>query len=99
MTAATVLIPTHEHVEPLRHAVASAQAQTLADFELFIVGDGVTDATRALEDRRVAGLSRSQHTGRQRSDRPRAVVGAGLPDGESRGAHRQVAGTSRLGLR
>jgi glycosyltransferase involved in cell wall biosynthesis len=48
MTAATVLIPTHEHVEPLRYAVASAQAQTLADFELFIVGDGVTDATRAL---------------------------------------------------
>jgi GalNAc5-diNAcBac-PP-undecaprenol beta-1,3-glucosyltransferase len=48
MTAATVLIPTHEHVEPLRHAVASAQAQTLQDFELFIVGDGVTDATRAL---------------------------------------------------
>jgi glycosyltransferase involved in cell wall biosynthesis len=48
MTAATVLIPTHEHVEPLRHAVASAQAQTLQDFELFIVGDGVTDATRSL---------------------------------------------------
>ena len=48
MTAATVLIPTHEHVEPLRHAVASAQAQTLQDFELFIVGDGVADATRAL---------------------------------------------------
>jgi glycosyltransferase involved in cell wall biosynthesis len=48
MTAATVLIPTHEHVEPLRHAVASAQAQTLQDVELFIVGDGVTDATRAL---------------------------------------------------
>lgn len=48
MTAATVLIPTHEHVEPLRHAVASAQDQSLQDFELFIVGDGVTDATRTL---------------------------------------------------
>ena len=48
MTVATVLIPTHEHVEPLRHAVASVQAQTLQDFELFIVGDGVGDATRAL---------------------------------------------------
>ena len=48
MPAATVLIPTHEHVEPLRHAVASAQQQTLQDAELFIVGDGVTDATRAL---------------------------------------------------
>jgi hypothetical protein len=48
MTAATVLIPTHEHVETLRHAVASVQQQTLQDLELFIVGDGVADATRAL---------------------------------------------------
>jgi hypothetical protein len=48
MTAATILIPTHEHVEPLRQAVASAQDQSLQDFELFIVGDGVSDATRAL---------------------------------------------------
>ncbi len=53
MTAATVLIPTHEHVEPLRHALASAQAQTLRDIEVFVVGDGVSDATRAL----VAGFS------------------------------------------
>ncbi len=48
MTAATVLIPTHEHVESLRHAVASVQQQSLRDFELFIVGDGVADATRAV---------------------------------------------------
>lgn len=47
MTAATVLIPTHSHVEPLRHAIASVQQQCLQDFELFIVGDGVGDATRA----------------------------------------------------
>ena len=48
MTAATVLIPTHSHVESLRHAVASVQQQSLQDFELFIVGDGVADATRAV---------------------------------------------------
>jgi len=48
MTAATVLIPTHEHVETLRHAVASVQLQTLQDFELLIVGDGVADATRVV---------------------------------------------------
>jgi len=48
MTTATVLIPTHEHVEPLRHAVASVQQQTVQDFELLIVGDGVADVTRAL---------------------------------------------------
>jgi glycosyltransferase involved in cell wall biosynthesis len=46
MPTATVLIPTHNHVEPLREAIASVQAQTLKDFELFIVGDGVGDATR-----------------------------------------------------
>jgi glycosyltransferase involved in cell wall biosynthesis len=48
MTAATVLIPTHEHVGTLRHAVASVQEQSLQDFELFIVGDGVADASRAV---------------------------------------------------
>jgi len=48
LTVATVLIPTHEHVATLRHAVRSVQAQSIQDFELFIVGDGVTDATRAL---------------------------------------------------
>jgi hypothetical protein len=46
--AATVVIPTHAHVAPLRLAVRSVQAQSVQDFELFIVGDGVGDATRAL---------------------------------------------------
>jgi glycosyltransferase involved in cell wall biosynthesis len=48
MTAATVLMPTHNHVEPLRHSVASVLAQTLPDFELFIVGDGATRDTVAM---------------------------------------------------
>src|SRR5687767_15333613 len=34
MTVATVLIPTHNHVGTLRHAVASVQQQSLQDFEL-----------------------------------------------------------------
>jgi hypothetical protein len=48
MIDATVLIPTHEHPTCLRHAVASVQAQTMQNFELFIVGDGVGDDTRAV---------------------------------------------------
>lgn len=48
MPAATILIPTHAHAGPLRVAVSSALRQTLADFELFIVGDGVGDDTRAV---------------------------------------------------
>lgn len=47
MPAATVLIPTHNHVETLRYSVTSVLRQTLSDLELFIVGDGIGDATRA----------------------------------------------------
>jgi glycosyltransferase involved in cell wall biosynthesis len=54
MTAATILIPTHNHVAPLGLAVESALAQSVQDFELFIVGDGVSDATRAVASRLAA---------------------------------------------
>ena len=47
MTAATVLIPTHSHALTLPHAVAGVLAQTCEDFELFIVGDGASEAVRA----------------------------------------------------
>jgi glycosyltransferase involved in cell wall biosynthesis len=46
--AATVLIPTHDRPEALRQAILTVQAQRLEDFELFVVGDGVADATRAV---------------------------------------------------
>lgn len=45
---ATVLIPTHDHGLTLRYAVASALAQTVADLEVFVVGDGAPEETRAL---------------------------------------------------
>lgn len=48
MPAVTVLLPTHNHVETLRHSVASVLRQSLVDFELFVVGDGIGDATRAI---------------------------------------------------
>ncbi|MES2751985.1 MAG: glycosyltransferase family 2 protein [Pseudomonadota bacterium] len=48
MPAATILIPTHEHIACLPHSVASALAQTVQDFELFIVGDGVSAESRAI---------------------------------------------------
>lgn len=46
MPVATVLIPTHNHVTPIRYAVESVRAQTFGDFELFIVADGVGDEMR-----------------------------------------------------
>jgi glycosyltransferase involved in cell wall biosynthesis len=59
MPAATVLIPTHCRPQSIRQSIASAQAQSLDDFELFVIGDGVEDSTRdtmaelAAADRRI----------------------------------------------
>ena len=47
MIDATVLIPTYRHSALLPHAVRSALAQEGASIELFVVGDGVDDDTRA----------------------------------------------------
>jgi glycosyltransferase involved in cell wall biosynthesis len=47
MTRATIVVPTHRHAATLPHAVRSALAQTVAALEVFVVGDGVDDATRA----------------------------------------------------
>lgn len=46
MTAATVLVPTHDHGPTLLRSVKSALAQTVADLEVLVVGDGVPDETR-----------------------------------------------------
>jgi glycosyltransferase involved in cell wall biosynthesis len=44
---ATILIPTHRHVELLPFALRSALGQDGVEIEVFVVGDGVEDATRA----------------------------------------------------
>jgi glycosyltransferase involved in cell wall biosynthesis len=43
----TILIPTHRHVELLPFALRSALGQDGVEIEVFVVGDGVEDATRA----------------------------------------------------
>jgi glycosyltransferase involved in cell wall biosynthesis len=45
MVDATILVPTHRHVPLLPHALASALDQE-GRVELFVVGDGVEEATR-----------------------------------------------------
>ena len=47
MTDATILIPTYRHAALLPYSVRSALAQEGVSFELFVVGDGVEDDTRA----------------------------------------------------
>jgi GalNAc5-diNAcBac-PP-undecaprenol beta-1,3-glucosyltransferase len=57
--AATVVVPTHDHADTLYRSVRSALAQTVAELEVFVVGDGAPDRTReiaaelAAEDPRV----------------------------------------------
>lgn len=46
MREATVLIPTFDHGRLIRHALASAQAQTVGDIEIFVVGDGAPAIAR-----------------------------------------------------
>lgn len=64
MTEVTVLVPTHRHAETLPYAVRSALAQRDVALEVFIVGDGVDDATRraaealVMEDPRVRFFDR-----------------------------------------
>jgi glycosyltransferase involved in cell wall biosynthesis len=45
---ATVIIPTYDHGPTLRPALASALAQTVADIEVFVIGDGVPEVTREI---------------------------------------------------
>ena len=47
-TRATVVIPTHDHGPTLSYALKSAQAQTVDDLEIFVIGDGVPDLTREI---------------------------------------------------
>lgn len=48
MSAATVLVPTHDHGPTLLRSIGSALAQTVSDLEVLVVGDGVPEVTREL---------------------------------------------------
>jgi glycosyl transferase family 2 len=58
MPAATVILPTHDHGPLLRHSLRSVQEQTVDDLEIFVIGDGVPDVTRALVAELAGGDSR-----------------------------------------
>ncbi|HEY9868071.1 MAG TPA: glycosyltransferase family 2 protein [Candidatus Obscuribacterales bacterium] len=45
---ATIVIPTFDHADTLYVSVRSAQLQTVRNVEIFIIGDGVPEATRSI---------------------------------------------------
>lgn len=63
----TVIIPTYNWSTVLPYSIGSVLAQTFADFELLVIGDGCTDdseeVVRAIDDPRVswANIARSGH--------------------------------------
>ncbi len=70
MTDATIVIPTYRHAALLPYAIRSALDQQSASIELFVVGDGVEDDTRAaveefLPDSRVSffDFPKGEHNG------------------------------------
>jgi GalNAc5-diNAcBac-PP-undecaprenol beta-1,3-glucosyltransferase len=46
--AATVVVPTFDHGRTLEHSIGSILAQSVADIEVFVIGDGVPDVSREI---------------------------------------------------
>jgi glycosyltransferase involved in cell wall biosynthesis len=65
----TVVISTYNRSDALRYAIDSVLAQTMADFELLVVGDGCTDGSERLvlgiKDPRVRWINLPGNTGHQ----------------------------------
>jgi hypothetical protein len=70
--AVSILLPVRDGAEHLADAIASLEAQTLADFEVIAVDDGSTDSTPAL----LADWARRDARVRLVTQRPSGIVAA-----------------------
>jgi len=57
----TVVVPTYQYSNVVARAIASIKAQTLNNFEVFIVDDGSTDNTREVVLKAIEGDTRFQY--------------------------------------
>lgn len=73
----TVIIATYNWSSVLRHAIASVLAQSFADFELLVVGDGCTDdseeVARSFGDARVCWENLEHNSGNQSAPNNRGL--------------------------
>ena len=65
----TVIIPTHNHNETLPYSVRSVLEQTIADLQIVIIGDGVTEEVRTEAERLCARDSRVTFQDQQKTAR------------------------------
>ena len=65
----TVIIPTHSHNETLSYSVRSVLEQTIADLQIVIIGDGVTEEVRTEAERLCARDSRVTFQDQQKTAR------------------------------
>ncbi len=77
MPRVSVIIPTHNRPEYLARALASVQAQTMPDFEVFVVDDGSPD-DRAAEVVRACNDPRIHYVRLPESRGPAAARNAGI---------------------
>lgn len=81
MTDATIVIPTYRHAALIPYSIRSALGQEGASIELFVIGDGVEDDTRAavdvfLADERVRFFDSPKGEGNGEVGRHKAVLQA-----------------------
>ncbi|MDS4031578.1 MAG: glycosyltransferase [Candidatus Contendobacter sp.] len=82
MPLATIVIPTHDHADTIRYALASVQAQTLQDFEVLVVGDGAPQRTSEImaeicaKDPRIHYFPNAKGAGHGEQYRATALSGA-----------------------